>query len=211
VGLCVLAEPVVRLIYEGGRFGPAESAAVATILQAYTLGLAPYSMVKIVAPAFYSIDRPRLPLYASVASVAVNIGFNALTYRQLGAPGLALGTTLGAVVNLTLLRLFYRRTIGPLARPGRARELGVLLLANLALGAVVGGAWTGADALLANLAGAPRLVRTAMVGLALALVIALGFVVYAAIARAGRYPGGEQLWRMPGAIARRLRGRKPAA
>jgi hypothetical protein len=92
VGLVVLAEPIVSLIYEGGRFTAADTTAVAAILRAYALGLVPYSMVKIVAPAFYAIDRPRLPLLASLArspSPSPSTPF----YRQLGAPGLALGTS----------------------------------------------------------------------------------------------------------------------
>lgn len=211
VGLVLLAHPVVSLIYEGGRFSAAESAAVAIILQAYAIGLAPYSMVKIVAPAFYSIDRPRVPLIASVASVAANIGFNALTYRELGAPGLALGTSIGALVNLSLLRAFYRREIGALARPGRWREMAVLLAANAALGAVVWAAWTGVSGVLAGpLAGLPRALRALVGAGALGLVIALGFVAFAAIVRAGRYPGGAQLWGMPAAILRRLRRRRAA-
>lgn len=213
VGLVLLAHPIVSLIYEGGRFSAAESAAVALILQAYAIGLAPYSMVKIVAPAFYSIDRPRVPLIASLASVAANIGFNAFTYERLGPAGLALGTSIGALVNLTLLRAFYRREIGGLARPGRWRELGVLAAANAALGAVVWAAWTGVSTVLAGpLAALPRLLRGLLGVGALALVIALGFVVFAAIARAGRYPGGAQLWGLPGGILRRLRRRraKPA-
>ncbi|MDC0667347.1 murein biosynthesis integral membrane protein MurJ [Nannocystis radixulma] len=213
VGLVLLAHPIVSLIYEGGRFSAAESAAVALILQAYAIGLAPYSMVKIVAPAFYSIDRPRVPLMASLASVAANIGFNAFTYERLGPAGLALGTSIGALVNLTLLRAFYRREIGGLARPGRWRELGVLAAANAGLGAVVWAAWTGVSTVLAGpLAALPRLLRGLLGAGALALVIALGFVVFAAIVRAGRYPGGAQLWGLPGGILRRLRRRraKPA-
>jgi len=213
VGLVLLAHPIVSLIYEGGRFSAAESAAVAVILQAYAIGLAPYSMVKIVAPAFYSIDRPRVPLIASMAAVAANIGFNAFTYEQLGPPGLALGTSIGALVNLALLRAFYRREIGGLARPGRWRELGVLAAANAALGAVVWAAWLGASTVLAGpLAALPRLLRALVGAGALGIVIALGFVAFAAIVRAGRYPGGAQLWGMPGGLVRRLRRQraKPA-
>ncbi|MDC0719887.1 murein biosynthesis integral membrane protein MurJ [Nannocystis bainbridge] len=209
VGLILLAHPIVALIYEGGRFSPAESAAVALILQAYAIGLAPYSMVKIVAPAFYSIDRPRVPLIASVASVAVNIGFNAATYERLGAPGLALGTSLGAVVNLSLLRAFYRHEIGGLARPGRWREVGVLAAANAGLAVVVWAAWAGAAHLLAGpLAALPRPLRALLGAGALGLVVALGFVAFAAIVRAGRYPGGVQLWGMPAGLVRRLRRRR---
>ena len=212
VGLVLLAEPIVGLIYQGGRFTAEDTVAVAAILQAYALGLGPYSMVKIVAPAFYSIDRPRLPLVASMSAIAVNIAFNALTYRQLGAPGLALGTSLGALVNLGLLRIFFAGTIGPLDAPDRARQFGVLAAANAALAGVVWAGWRACSAALAGpLTGVPRLIRLVAESAGLLAVITVAFFAFAAIVRAGRYPGGAQLWGMPAGLVRRLRRRRPAA
>lgn len=212
VGLVLLAEPIVGIIYQGGRFTAEDTVAVAAILQAYALGLGPYSMVKIVAPAFYSIDRPRLPLVASMSAIAVNIAFNALTYRQLGAPGLALGTSLGALVNLGLLRIFFAGTVGPIDAPDRARQFGVLAAANAALAGAVWAGWRACSAALAGpLAGAPRLLRIAAESAGLLAVITVAFFVFAAIVRAGRYPGGAQLWGMPAGLVRRLRRRRPAA
>lgn len=209
VGLCILAEPVVGLIYEGGRFGHAETVAVAAILQAYVLGLIPYTLVKIVAPAFYTINKTRLPLLASLAAIAVNIGFNALTYRQLGAPGLALGTSIGAVVNVAVLRLLYRREIGRLERPGRARELAWLGLANAVLAALLIGLWSLAARGLAWLSGqVPRLALTLLEVLALTLIIGAGFAVYTAILRRGAFPGADALARLPAGLLRRLRRRR---
>lgn len=208
VGLFILAEPVVGLIYEGGKFGHGETLAVAAILQMYALGLIPYTLVKIVAPAFYTIDRTRVPLIASLAAIAVNIGFNALTYHRLGAPGLALGTSLGAVVNIFLLRLLYRREIGRLERPGRARELAWLALANAALGALLFALWWPTARGLTWLSGQlPRLAVTLLEVLALTLLIAAGFAVYTAILRRGRFPGSDALARLPLGLIRRLRRR----
>ncbi|MCA9692275.1 MAG: polysaccharide biosynthesis C-terminal domain-containing protein, partial [Myxococcales bacterium] len=167
----------------------------------------PYSMVKVVAPAFYSVDRPRVPLLASVCAVAANVTFNALTYRALGAPGLALGTSLAALVNVTILRLAFARVVGPMRT--RPRELLWLLLACVALGAVV---WLGDQAtarLIARLgAVAPsRAIELVARLVALALIIASGFLVYTALLRRVGYPGAAQLARLPGALVRRLRSR----
>lgn len=208
VGLVALAEPIVSLIYEGGKFTASDTADVAMILRAYALGLVPYSMVKIVAPAFYATDRPRLPLLASVSAIAATIAFNAAFYRQLGAPGLALGTSLGALVNVGLLRLFFTRTVGPLARPGRARELAWLLLANAIMGAVLYAAWYAAARGLAHVA-LPGPLHTAALAIVLLVIVLLGFFTYIGVLR-GRFPAADGLARMPGALLRKLR-RRPAA
>ncbi len=206
IGLYVLAEPFVALIYEGGKFHSSDTLAVAEVLRAYVLGLLPYSMVKIVAPAFYTIDRPRLPFFASLAAVAVNIAFNALTYRELGAPGLALGTTLGAVVNIGLLRYFYGRAVGSLQRPGRARELAWLVLANAVMGGLLVAVWWLAAPVLHNLE-LPRPLPTLARIATLAALVALGFAVYVGVLRLGKFPNANLLANLPGGLWRRLRRR----
>jgi putative peptidoglycan lipid II flippase len=198
VGLIVLAEPVVRVLYFS--FTESETTATAMVLSAYVVGLLPYGLVKILAPAFYGLDRPRIPLLASVCAVIVNIVFNALSYKQYGAPSLALGTAFGAMVNIAILRLSFRRVVGPL--PGvSVTQLGALLLANAVLAAVVLAAWQGVEFGIETL-GIGWPLRVAGLG----LVIPLGFSTYVAILRALGYPGAAMLWELPTKLLRRIRG-----
>lgn len=207
IGLVLLADPVIALLYEGGRFTAADTEAVAMILRAYMLGLLPYSMVKLFAPAFYSLDRPRVPLIASVSAVAVNLTFNALTYRQLGAPGLALGTSLAALVNLTILRLAFRRVVPTTGDRGRGREWAGLGIANATLAAVVAGGHVGLEIAL----GRTRVVAPALTGglraVALVAIIAAAFAVYTAILSRFGYPGADLLASLPRRLLGRLRPR----
>jgi putative peptidoglycan lipid II flippase len=202
VGLIILAEPVLMVLFEGRKFTVAATHATTPILQAYMLGVLPYSLVKIFAPAFYTLDHPRRPMVASMLAVAANLVFNALTYRRLGAQGLALGTTLAALVNLGVLRASFGRLMGTKPRPGRAREIGVLAIANALMGVVVWGLWRQGSALLAGPGG--RLTSLPAAGLLL-VTIAAGFVVYALLVRALRYPGGEELLALPSRLLRKLR------
>jgi putative peptidoglycan lipid II flippase len=197
VGLVVLAEPVVRVLYSS--FTPEETAATTMVLQAYVLGLLPYGLVKILAPAFYVLNRPRIPLLASFTAVVVNIAFNAATYQTLGAPGLALGTTLAALFNIAVLRLWFMRVVGPL--PGvDVRQLGALLLGNAVLGGVVYAAWLGIEALV-DVSGFAWSLRLG----GLALVVPIGFFAYVGLLRVLNYPGAALLWGLPGKLWRRLR------
>jgi putative peptidoglycan lipid II flippase len=208
VGLFVLAEPMITMIYRHGQTTAADAAAIAVVLQAFVVGLLPYSLVKILAPTFYTIDRPRIPLLASAIGVSVNVTFNALTYRELGAPGIALGTSLGAIANLVVLRLAFRRVVGQLPRPRWLRNLAALAVANLAMAVVVWAAWEGVEHGLATLSLGRPLAFITMV-MALGVVVGIGFVVFVGLCRTFGYPAADALWRMPMAIARKLRGRRP--
>jgi len=208
VGLLVLARPVVELLFQGGKFLPVHTAATVPIVQAYMLGVLPYSLVKVYAPAFFAVDRPRVPMIASMASVAANLLFNGLTYRRLGAPGLALGTTVAALVNLCILYLWFGRAVGRPGRSGWARDLLLLLAANLILGLVAAAAWAGATRGLASLAIAwPRGTARLVHFLVLFATIAVGFIVYAGFLRLVRVRGAEELWELPRRLVRRMAGR----
>jgi putative peptidoglycan lipid II flippase len=207
VGLMVLAEPIAAVLFQRRAFSAADTAAIAPVVQAYMLGVLPYSLVKVLSPAYYALNRPRIPMIASMCAVAANLTFNALTYRRLGVAGLALGTTLAALVNLFILRVTFSRVVGPLPRAGWARELASLVLATAVLGAVAWGGWHGAAVILAHLHGlAPRLVGWVR-ALLLFADIAVAFLAYVGVLRALGHPGARELWRIPGRILGRFRRR----
>lgn len=207
VGLWVLAEPVCSLVYQMGETGAAEVAAIAACLQSYVIGLAPYSLVKVLAPSFYAVDKPRVPLVASTVGVLVNVVFNALTFRELGAPGIALGTALGATTNVIILRIAFHRSFGPMFTGGAGRRVIGLLVGLGVLGAA---SWGGRLALLELQTWVPwsGLVGKAALGSALMIVIGVAFLVYTAVLRGFGYPGAEMLWRMPAGLWRRVARRR---
>jgi putative peptidoglycan lipid II flippase len=209
VGLWVLADPVCTVVYRHGQTTASDVAGIAWALRAYVCGLVSYSLVKILAPAYYSVDKSRIPIIGSVSAVAVNILFNALTYRQLGVPGIALGTALGATTNVLVLRLSLSRAIAPPPTEGRSRKLLALLAANAAMAVVIWAAWWAADLGLTAWLG-PELGagRVWMTSIPLAAVIALGFFAYVTVLRRVGYPGADQLARLPAGIWRRLRRRR---
>ena len=207
VGLIVLARPVVELLFQGGKFSAANTAATVPIVQAYMLGVLPYSLVKVLSPAFFTVDRPRIPMMASMVAVVVNLLFNGLTYRRLGATGLALGTTIGALANLSILRLCFGPAIGRAPRPGRWHEVARLILCSVVLAAVAAAAWWASSWLLtrAGIAWPPGTRRLAH-ALLLFATIGAGFVSYGLSLTLLRLPGADELWELPRRILARLRG-----
>lgn len=140
LGLVALATPVIRLLFERGKFHAGDTEATAAALLFYAIGLPCYSAVKVIAPAFYAMDRPRVPLIASVSAVAANLLFNVALHPVLGYRGLALGTAIAAIVNFGVLAVAFHRWWGGLTDRGLLLSVGkVLLAAGWCAGAAYGG------------------------------------------------------------------------
>ena len=114
LGLIVLATPIVQLLFERGRFLPADTAATADAVRLYAVGLAGYSAVRITSPAFYAIGESRTPAIVSGVVILVNIAASLVLVRVLGFAGLALGTSIAAMTNAALLLWRLRARLGGL-------------------------------------------------------------------------------------------------
>ena len=114
VGLAVLGQPIITLIFEHGRFTSNDTVQTANALAAYSLGLAGYAAIKVLTPAFYALNDARTPMAISLASIAVNYVMNSLLVGPFGHIGLAFSTSTVAIMNFVLLALVVRKRIGGL-------------------------------------------------------------------------------------------------
>jgi putative peptidoglycan lipid II flippase len=143
--LSVLAEPIVRLIFERGKFAADHSTApVAFALACLAPGLVLFSSVNVLARAFYALGDTKTPMRISVFCLVLNIGFTVLLlflfkpgYQQ-GALGVA--NFLSAACNVTLLTFALRRALKQLGW-GELRQAWLGLAAAGAAAGLV--AWTG--------------------------------------------------------------------
>ncbi|MFO0574152.1 MAG: murein biosynthesis integral membrane protein MurJ [Polyangia bacterium] len=177
--LWVLAEPVLRLIYQHGAFQARDTLAATEALRYYALGLWAYAAIKVVAPVFYAVRRVRIPVIATVIAVLVGVLWNLSLHPHYGYRALALGTSVTAVVNLVVLLLCFSRYYG-----GLWRAEVVLGLCRVAVAAVVSGLvmWATLSALLGKSATAAGTTATSP---AWALVL----VAVAGTAGGGSYVG----------------------
>jgi putative peptidoglycan lipid II flippase len=138
IGLIILAEPIIHLIYQHGRFTQEATIQTAAALQFYAIGLAGYSADKVLAPAFYALDKRHLPMFVSLTSIAVNFSLNwFFTYRlHLGHRGLALSTSLVAIFNFFFLYSMMRYYTGRLETGALLKTICKLLVAGIGLAAI---------------------------------------------------------------------------
>ncbi len=123
-GLIVLGEPIIAMIYQGGRFTAFDTNMTAWALAAYSIGLAGYAAIKVLSPSFYALDDARTPMWVSVGSIAVhaptsfgmmlllsNVGVTPERPSGFGHVGVALATSAVALVNFAALMFLMRKRI----------------------------------------------------------------------------------------------------
>jgi len=176
--LVVSALPIVRTLFEHGRFTSADSVATAATLSAFSLGLPAYVLIKVLTPGFHARGDTKTPVRIAVGSMLVNLAGNVALIWPLGYVGIALSTAIAAWVNAGVLYLVLRRR-GLFALDHRLRRNAWRLAAA---SAVMAGVLVAADRLTAPFMVGSLIARAT----ALAALIAVGGVAYLAAAYALR-------------------------
>ncbi len=170
----VLAEPIVRLVYERGAFTEADVTVVAGCLAAFSLGLVFNGWMLMLTRGFYGLQSNWLPTLIGVGTLVLNAVLDMGLYR-VGVWGIPLATSIVNIVGAAFLVFFLRRRVGgiDLARVGDA--IVRVTVAAVALGMVAFGAWYALDSALGR--------STAAQIVSLGVALTLGFVTYLAACR----------------------------
>ena len=109
-GLMMLAEPIISVVYQHGKFNAYQAAQAAGALRYYAIGLAGYAALKVLVNAFYAMDRRKTPMMVSFLAVGLNLLFNWIFTIRLGwgHRGLAFSTGCIATFNFLLLYLLMQ-------------------------------------------------------------------------------------------------------
>jgi len=197
-GLVAIAEPTIRLIYEHGKFTAPSTLATADALSCYAVGLWAYSTIKVFAPAFYALGETRVPMLASLGSMAANVTACVLFYPHLGHRGLALAASLAAITNVAVLALVFRRRHGGLAGHGVGSTFVRAALAATVMGGAV---WFLQDLLVRALGTAHTWQRLVPV----VLPVAVGGALYVALLRLLRVEEATAVLGLMKRVARKIR------
>ena len=105
VGLILLSDPIIRLIFEHGNFTASDTVKTAEALRFYALGLFAYASVKVMVPVFYALDDTRYPVAGSFLAVGVNITIILLAITSLQHKAMALSISGAMTANFVFLGL----------------------------------------------------------------------------------------------------------
>ena len=137
VGLIVLRQPIVALLFKRGAFDAEAVRLTAYALLYYSVGLWAFSAVRIVVSTFYALQDTKTPVQTAVISVCANIVLGVIFMWPLGHGGLALATSLASMLNLGLLVRALRQKLGVLEWRSITASVCKTLLCSAVMGVVV--------------------------------------------------------------------------
>ncbi len=174
VASAVLAEPVVRLLYQRGEFTADQTPVVAGALAAFAAGLAFNGMMLMLNRAFFSLQSNWVPTAVALGNLGLNGALDAAFYR-LGVWGIPLATSVVNVAGTVALLILLRRRIGRIDATALLRSTVLVVAASAALAGTCYGVWWALDDALGRSLGAQIV--------SLALALSAGLAAYLASCR----------------------------
>ena len=175
--MIVLAEPIIRLLLEHGKFTAADTPVTAAALTFYAIGVFAWSAHAVLSKSFYALQDTRTPVLIGSAVTVVFIPLNSLfmTTFGLGIRGLALATTVAASLHMTLMLIVLRKRLKGIEGGRLLAAVGRILLCSAAGGAAC---WAVRYAIEHSIAGSIKVEAF----LAVSVGLAVGAAIYGATA-----------------------------
>lgn len=137
--MIVLATPIVRMLFQHGHFTSADAPYVGYALAMYSIGIAAWSGQAIVTRGFYALQDTVVPVVVGTIMTLIFIPMNWLFMKPFGHGGLALATSVAAILNMVVLLELLRRRLGGINGALILRSFTKVCISSAAAGAV---AWT---------------------------------------------------------------------
>ena len=143
----VLAEPIVRILYQRGLFHPPQTPVVAAVLAAFSAGLVFNGAMLLLNRAFFSLQSNWVPTAIALGNLFLNVILDAAFYH-LGAWGIALSTAICNVAGTIALLVLLRRRLGRFEGRAIATTVVKVCIASAAVAAVAWFVWHPLDSAL---------------------------------------------------------------
>lgn len=112
--MMVFSEPIIKVLFEDGSFDSRATYLTSTALFYYSVGTVAYGLKDILSKGFYSLQDTKTPVRNATISVAINVVLSIVLVNTIGIGGLALASSISAIVTVILLIISLRKKIGKL-------------------------------------------------------------------------------------------------
>jgi putative peptidoglycan lipid II flippase len=136
IGYIVLARPIIKALFEGGRFGADSAIATAQALLFYSIGLFAYGGTRILQSCFFALKDTKTPAKVAAMALVVNIILNCLLMFPLKIAGLALATSISGISTFLVLFAMLKKRLGDFGIKDIIVSFLRILLASICMGLV---------------------------------------------------------------------------
>lgn len=112
IGAMVLSTPIVRLLFQRGAFDSRATAMTSIALVFYSIGMVAFGLRDVLGKVFYSLQDTKTPMKNGAMAMVFNIVLNIILVKKMGHAGLALATSISAIICIFLLFASLKKKIG---------------------------------------------------------------------------------------------------
>jgi len=138
VALIVLRVPIISVLFQRGAFDALKTMHTAEALFYYAVGLWAFSLIRVIVPAFYSLQDTKTPVKVAAVSLVVNAVAGILLMQPLKHGGLALATSIASAFNLIVLYMILQRKIGRFLDGEFYTSVIKVVVSSLVMGGAIG-------------------------------------------------------------------------
>lgn len=136
VGFMIFSEPIIRLLFDRGKFDAQAITMTSGALFFYSLGMIGFGLREVLSRAFYSLQDTKTPAINATIAVLLNIILNIILSRFMGIGGLALATSISAILGTILLYVSLRKKIGSFGMKNLSISFVKIIGASLVMGLI---------------------------------------------------------------------------
>ena len=186
--ILVLSEPMIRLVYERGEFGPGQTDVVAEALFWFAFSLPTNGLFLLLTRTFFSLQRPWLPTAIAAGNLVITAGASWALYEPYGVGGIVAATAIATTASVAAQMVILRRELGGLEIGSLISSTARIVAGSAALAGVSYGLWVLLDDVLGRS-------LWGQIG-SLSIALGVGLVVYGVIAWLLRSPELGQMSRL---------------
>jgi putative peptidoglycan lipid II flippase len=179
LALVVVAEPIISALLQQGAFTRDDTIGAYTALQAFSLGLPAYILIKVLTPGFHARGDTRTPMRIAIAAIVVNLVGNLTLIWPFGHVGIAIATAISAWLNAFLLWFYLNRRGHFRIDAGLARAAPRMIAAGLVMAAVLYSLSGPVMPFTQDGFGVRALALGGLIGVGLAVYLAVGLAIRA--------------------------------
>lgn len=137
VGLIILANPIVKLVYERGQFSAESTRTTAIALKYFSLGMLGFGMQNILSRGFYAIQDGKTPLITGTISIISNLILSIVLVKYMQIGGLALASSISSLLSGIMLLIPMQKKLGTIVTKSVIMDIIKMLVSALAMAIIV--------------------------------------------------------------------------